>query len=74
MACPTDDDKYDLVRQPIETEALVRFVRDDLDGAIVTFDGFVRNESHGRKTQYLEYEAYMPMALAETAGDWRTAA
>ena len=62
MACPTDHDKYDLVRQPIETEALARFVRDDLDGAIVTFDGFVRNESHGRKTHYLEYEAYIPMA------------
>jgi molybdopterin synthase catalytic subunit len=35
------------------------------DGAIVTFDGFVRNQSHNRRTLYLDYEAYEPMALAK---------
>jgi molybdopterin synthase catalytic subunit len=35
------------------------------DGAIVIFDGIVRNHSRGRRTLYLEYEAYEPMALAE---------
>jgi len=44
---------------------MVRHVRAGQDGAIVTFDGFVRNESHGRRTLYLEYEAYEPMALAK---------
>ena len=33
------------------------------DGAIVIFDGVVRNHSRGRKTRYLEYEAYEAMAL-----------
>ena len=33
------------------------------DGAIVIFDGIVRNHSRGRKTKYLEYEAYEAMAL-----------
>jgi molybdopterin synthase catalytic subunit len=33
------------------------------DGAIVVFDGIVRNHSRGRKTRYLEYEAYESMAL-----------
>ncbi len=33
------------------------------DGAIVIFDGIVRNHSRGRKTRYLEYEAYESMAL-----------
>ncbi len=33
------------------------------DGAIVIFDGIVRNHSRGRRTRYLEYEAYEPMAL-----------
>ena len=33
------------------------------DGAIVIFDGIVRNHSRGRKTRYLEYEAYEEMAL-----------
>ncbi len=33
------------------------------DGAIVIFDGVVRNNSRGRKTLYLEYEGYEEMAL-----------
>lgn len=33
------------------------------DGAIAIFDGIVRNNSRGRATRYLEYEAYEPMAL-----------
>jgi molybdopterin synthase catalytic subunit len=63
MAKASEQDKFELVQQPIDAAALIRFVRADLDGAIVTFDGFVRNESHGRQTSYLEYESYAPMAL-----------
>jgi molybdopterin synthase catalytic subunit len=63
MTLPAEIDKYDLVQNPIDRESLANFVRADLDGAIVTFDGFVRNESHGRQTSYLEYEAYSAMAL-----------
>ena len=37
----------------------------DSDGAIVTFDGCVRDNSHGRRTLYLEYEAYEAMARRE---------
>ena len=33
--------------------------------ATVTFDGFVRKQSHGRRTLYLEYEAYESMALTK---------
>jgi molybdopterin synthase catalytic subunit len=35
------------------------------DGAIVIFDGIVRNHSRNRKTKYLEYEAYEEMALKQ---------
>ena len=35
------------------------------DGALVVFDGFVRNNFKGRQTLYLEYEAYEPMAYAK---------
>ena len=35
------------------------------DGAAVIFDGFVRNNFHGQRTLYLEYEAYEPMAYAK---------
>ena len=65
MPATPENDLYELVRAAIDVAALVRQVRAGQDGAIVTFDGFVRNESHGRATKYLEYEAYEPMALAK---------
>lgn len=65
MPTTLESDLYELVRPAIDPATLVRHVRAGQDGAIVTFDGFVRNESHGRATKYLEYEAYEPMALAK---------
>jgi len=59
------DDHFELVNKPIDVEALTRHVRAGQDGAIVIFDGFVRNESHGRPTLHLEYEAYESMALTK---------
>ncbi|HEY1483249.1 MAG TPA: molybdenum cofactor biosynthesis protein MoaE [Candidatus Acidoferrum sp.] len=59
------NNKLELVKSPINFDGLLRFVRAEKDGAIVTFDGFVRNESHGRTTEYLEYEAYEAMALTK---------
>jgi molybdopterin synthase catalytic subunit len=67
MTTPPHSDLFQLVRGPIDPAALVRQVRAAEDGAIVTFDGFVRNESRGRRTLYLEYEAYESMALAKMA-------
>lgn len=60
-----ESDWFELVHAPIDLAAVARHVRADHDGAIVTFDGFVRNESHSRRTLYLEYEAYESMALAK---------
>jgi molybdopterin synthase catalytic subunit len=68
MTTTIQEDKFELVREAIDAEALVRHVRAGQDGAIVTFDGFVRNESHGRETSYLEYEAYESMALGKMKG------
>jgi MoaE-MoaD fusion protein len=65
MSTPAENDRYELLRSPIDFAEVVHQVRAGQDGAIVTFDGFVRNESHGRRTLYLEYEAYEPMALAK---------
>src|ERR1700732_1137087 len=61
----TFDDPVILVREPIDAAALIRHVRTGDDGAVVTFDGCVRNQSHGRPTLYLDYEAYESMALAK---------
>ncbi|HEV2195491.1 MAG TPA: molybdenum cofactor biosynthesis protein MoaE [Candidatus Acidoferrum sp.] len=66
MTQPFDhDDIFQLVREPIDPGPLIRQVRAPEDGAIVTFDGFVRNQSHNRPTLYLDYEAYESMALTK---------
>jgi molybdopterin synthase catalytic subunit len=70
---------------PIDVAALVNAVGATVpagpsDGAIVTFVGTVRNLNLGRTVQYLEYEAYEPLALkaferivAEAAERWASA-
>jgi molybdopterin synthase catalytic subunit len=63
MTLSPNDDLVLLGRDPITPETLIRSVRHAHDGAVVTFDGCVRNHSHGRATLYLEYEAYESMAL-----------
>ncbi len=52
-----------LTRKTIPTADLAREMRAPEDGAVVIFEGIVRDHSHRRKTLYLEYEAYEPMAV-----------
>jgi molybdopterin synthase catalytic subunit len=52
----------ELTREPIEAETLVAAAKHGDDGAVVVFDGIVRNNSRGRRTLYLDYEAYEEMA------------
>jgi molybdopterin synthase catalytic subunit len=54
-----------LVRERIDRDALVAALKQPGDGAVVVFDGIVRDNTRGRKTLYLDYEAYEEMALAE---------
>ena len=65
MPAPADRDLIQLVREPLSASALIERMRTASDGAIVTFDGCVRNQSHGRRTLYLDYEAYEAMAVAK---------
>jgi molybdopterin synthase catalytic subunit len=58
-------DRIELTREIIPNAAIAREVRADEDGAVATFDGCVRNHSHGRSTLCLEYEAYESMALGK---------
>jgi molybdopterin synthase catalytic subunit len=60
-----NNDIIQLVRVPIDPRLLTDHVRAPDDGAIVAFDGFVRNHSKNRRTLYLEYESYESMALAK---------
>lgn len=51
-----------LTSEPIETHNLVEAAKRGPDGAVVVFDGIVRDNSRGRQTLYLDYEAYEEMA------------
>lgn len=55
----------ELTQEPINVAALLQRVKAPSDGAVVAFDGIVRNHSSGRRTLYLDYDAYEPMALAK---------
>jgi molybdopterin synthase catalytic subunit len=67
----SEDDFYRITSDPIPTDELARQLKAPADGAVVVFEGIVRNHSRGRKTLYLEYEAYEPMAVRkmEEIGD-----
>jgi molybdopterin synthase catalytic subunit len=64
-----------LTRSSIDAEALIAAAKGGEDGAVVAFDGIVRNNTRGRRTLHLDYEAYEEMAekqMRELASEART--
>ena len=57
-----------LTREPIDAQKLVAAAKRGDDGALVVFDGIVRNQTRGRQTLYLDYEAYEEMAVKQLDG------
>lgn len=56
---------YEITTEPLNVGEIARRVVPVECGAIVTLDGFVRQFTKGRETEYLVYEGYEPMALKE---------
>ncbi|SDZ01913.1 molybdopterin synthase catalytic subunit [Evansella caseinilytica] len=56
-----------ITREAIDIEAVVNKVADRNAGAINTFIGTVRELTNGKKTLYLKYDAYIPMAEKKLA-------
>ncbi len=54
-----------LTRERIDAERIVAELKQGEDGAVAVFDGIVRNNTRGRRTMYLVYEAYEEMALEQ---------
>ena len=54
-----------MVRAAIDTEGIVARLKRGEDGAVVVFEGVVRNQTRGRETRYLDYEAYEAMAVQQ---------
>lgn len=58
---------FALTREPIDPRSLETRILQGHDGAIVTFQGVVRNNTRGRATLRLEYECYEAMAIRKMA-------
>ncbi|MCM3586816.1 molybdenum cofactor biosynthesis protein MoaE [Mesobacillus maritimus] len=54
---------YEIAKDPIDIQAVIDKVVQREAGAITTFIGTVRELTKGKKTLYLIYEAYEPMAV-----------
>jgi MoaE-MoaD fusion protein len=52
-----------IVREAIHSHRVVEELKRGEDGAVVVFEGVVRNQTRGRKTLFLDYESYEKMAL-----------
>ena len=59
---------FALTRHAIDTHAVIARLLTGAEGAVVTFEGTVRNNTKGRATRYLDYECYESMALKMMAG------
>ncbi len=61
-----EDDRghfFALTREKIDTESVKRQMLADHDGAMVDFEGVVRDNTKGRVTRFLDYECYEAMAI-----------
>jgi len=54
-----------IVRETIDTAAVLQGIKRPEDGAAAVFEGTVRNQTRGRRTLFLDYEAYEEMALKQ---------
>jgi len=54
---------YQITRDPIDAQQISRQLLRAEDGAICVFEGVVRNNSKGKRTLHLVYDAYDTMAL-----------
>ena len=54
-----------ITREVIDAKQVVDGLKRGEDGAALVFEGVVRNQTRGRRTLYLNYEAYEDMALRQ---------
>jgi molybdopterin synthase catalytic subunit len=60
--------RIEIIDGPINADELVAGMKAGADGAVCVFDGIVRDNTRGRQTLYLDYEAYREMALEQMRG------
>jgi molybdopterin synthase catalytic subunit len=57
--------RVEIVDEVIPSAEIVAGLKAGSDGAVCVFDGIVRDNTCGRKTLHLDYEAYREMALEQ---------
>jgi molybdopterin synthase catalytic subunit len=60
--------RVEITNSVIAAAEIVAETKAGADGAVCVFDGIVRDNSRGRKTLHLDYEAYREMALEQMRG------
>ena len=59
--------KFSVSNTAIDVAAAKNAVADNSCGALVVFEGWIRDHSEGRRVERLEYEVYRPLAEKEGA-------
>jgi molybdopterin synthase catalytic subunit len=62
---PKTEARAFITREKIDNAGLLEILKYPEDGALLMFEGIVRNHSRGRRTLVLDYEAYEAMALKQ---------
>ena len=59
--------KFSVSKTAIDVSAAKKSVADDSCGALVVFEGWIRDHNEGQQVKRLEYEVYRPLAEKEGA-------
>jgi molybdopterin synthase catalytic subunit len=57
-------DSFSITIAPLSLAEVYELADDPANGAVVVMSGTVRNQTEGKAVEYLEYQAYQPMAIA----------
>ncbi len=60
--------RIEITEEVIPAAEITAEMKAGADGAVCVFDGIVRDNTRGRKTLHLDYEAYREMALEQMRG------
>lgn len=58
------NDSFAITIAPLSLTEAYELADDSANGAVVVMSGTVRNQTEGKAVEYLEYQAYQPMAIA----------
>ncbi len=60
--------RVEILEAVLPTAEVMEQIKAGSDGAVCVFDGIVRNNTRGRETLYLDYEAFREMAIEQMEG------